>query len=264
MMPYAEIDDIRVYYEEQGEGAPLLLLHGALGAVDPAATSGWFALLPALAARYRTFSLETRGHGRTGNPAGSLSYAQMGADVAAFIEVLDRGPVHLAGFSDGATIGLVLGMTRPELLRSLVAVGANYRIDDHLREGLAFFDADMLEGEAPEFAAELARRHDAHHHPGYWRELMRQIRENVETEMIWTEDDLRRIPTPTLLMMGEADFALSLGQMLEMRRSIPNSEMLILNHAGIDGLDNHRVQATRADVVGPVMLEFLGRHAGTG
>jgi pimeloyl-ACP methyl ester carboxylesterase len=82
--------------------------------------------------------------------------------------------------------------------------------------------------------------------------------------MTWTEDDLRRIPIPTLLMMGEADFALSLEQMLEMRRSIPNSEMLILNHAGMDGLDNHRVQHTRADVVGTVMFDFLGRHAGTG
>jgi hypothetical protein len=39
-MPYAEVNDIRMYYEEQGEGEPLLLLHGALGAVDPAVTSG--------------------------------------------------------------------------------------------------------------------------------------------------------------------------------------------------------------------------------
>jgi pimeloyl-ACP methyl ester carboxylesterase len=263
-MPYAEVNDTRVYYEVQGEGEPLLLLHGALGAVDPAVTSGWFALLPALSARYRTFSVETRGHGRTNNPAGKLSYKQLGEDAATFIEGLDLGPVHLAGFSDGATIGLILGMTRPELLRSLVAVGANYRVDDHLREGMAFFDADMLEREEPEFAAELARRHDTHHYPGYWRELIRQVRKNVETEMTWSEDDLRRIPTPTLLVMGERDFALSLAQMLEMRCSIPNSEMVILNHAGMDGLDNHRVQSTRADVVEPVMLEFLGRHAGTG
>ena len=56
--------------------------------------------------------------------------------------------------------------------------------------------------------------------------------------------------------------SISLGQMLEMRRSIPNSEMLILNHAGMDGLDNHRVQATRPEVVGPVMMEFLARHGG--
>jgi hypothetical protein len=62
--------------------------------------------------------------------------------------------------------------------------------------------------------------------------------------------------------MGEADFALSLAQMLEMRRAIPHSEMLILNDAGMDGMDNHRVQHTRAEVVGPVMHEFLDRHAG--
>jgi pimeloyl-ACP methyl ester carboxylesterase len=92
--------------------------------------------------------------------------------------------------------------------------------------------------------------------------LVRLVRQNVETGLIWTEDDLRRIPTPTLLIMGEGDFVLSLQQMLEMRRSIPNSEMLILNHAGRDGMSNHRVQATRPEVVGPVMLEFLARHAG--
>jgi hypothetical protein len=104
-MPYAEVNDIRVFYEEAGEGEPLLLLHGALGAVDPAVSSGWFALLPALATRYRTIALETRGHGRTTNPAGTLAYGQLGEDVAAFIDQMGLGPVHLAGFSDGATIG---------------------------------------------------------------------------------------------------------------------------------------------------------------
>lgn len=261
-MPYAEVNDIRLYYEERGDGEPLLLLHGALGSLDPAVTSGWSPLLPAFSARYRTFSLEHRGHGRTNNPVGRLSYARIADDIAVFIKELNLAPAHLAGFSDGATFGLVLGMTRPELLRSLVCVGANYCIDDHLRQGMALFDAEMLARESPEFAAELARRHDPYSYPGYWRDLVRQVKENVETEMTWTEDDLRRIPVPTLLVMGEADFALSLEQMLSMRRSIPNSEMLILNHAEMDGLDNHRVQFTRADVVGPVMLDFLQRHAG--
>lgn len=211
-MPYAEVNDIRMYYEEEGQGESLLLLHGALGAVDPAVTSSWVTLRPSLAARYRTFSLEHRGHGRTDNPAGRLSYAQMADDIAAFIEQLDLSPTHLAGFSDGATLGLVLGMTRPELLRSLVCVGANYRMDDHLRRGMALFDATALERESPEFAAELARRHDAHHYAGYWRELVGRVRANVETELNWSEEDLRRIPVPTLLIMGESDFALSLSR----------------------------------------------------
>jgi pimeloyl-ACP methyl ester carboxylesterase len=260
-MPYAEVNDIRLYYEEEGQGEPLLLLHGALGAVDPAVTSGWSTLLPSLSAHYRTFSLEHRGHGRTDNPVGRLSYAQLTEDIVAFIEQLDLAPVHLAGFSDGATVGLALGMTRPALLRSLVCVGANYCVDNQLRQGLEFFDAATIERESPDLAAELARRHDPHHHPGYWRELVRQVRANAEAELVWTEKDLGRIPVPTLLIMGEADFTVSLEQMLAMRRSIPTSEMLILNHAGMDGMANHRVQFTRAEVVGPVILDFLARHA---
>ncbi len=46
-----------------------------------------------------------------------------------------------------------------------------------------------------------------------------------------------------------------------MRRSIPRSELLILNHAGLDDDAGHAAQHYRADTVGPVILEFLGRHA---
>ena len=81
-------------------------------------------------------------------------------------------------------MGLALGMSRPALLRSLVCVGANYCIDDHLRRGLELFDAETLERESSELAAELARRHDPHHHPGYWRQLVRQVRANVEAELV--------------------------------------------------------------------------------
>ena len=50
-------------------------------------------------------------------------------------------------------------------------------------------------------------------------------------------------------------------QALTMRQCIPNSELLILNHAGMDESANHLVQATRSDIVGPVILDFLHRHS---
>jgi pimeloyl-ACP methyl ester carboxylesterase len=259
-MPYVEINDIRMYYEEEGQGEPLLLLHGALGIIDPAVRGGWFVLRPALAARYRTFSLEHRGHGRTDNPAGRLAYDQIAADVAAFVERLGLAPAHVAGVSDGAVIALTLGLTRPELVRTLVLVGANYYNDDQVREANALFDAAVLERESPEFAAELARRHDPHHHPGYWRELVGQLQANIAVAPAYTEADLRRIPVPTLLIAGEADPWGNLEQTLAMRRNLPHAEMLILNRVGTDPLANHCVQHTRADVVGPVVLDFLSRH----
>jgi pimeloyl-ACP methyl ester carboxylesterase len=261
-MPYAAVNDIRMYYEEEGQGEPLLLLHGGLGAADPAVSSSWAALRPALAARYHTLALEHRGHGRTDNPAGRLSYAQLAEDIAAFIERLELAPVHLAGFSLGGEVGLVLGVTRPMLLCSLVCVGTNYRVDEPTREALALFDADALERDEPEFAAELARRHDGHHHPGYWRELTRQVRAMAEAGLGLVEDDLRHVSVPTLLVTSEADPFNGLEQALAMRRCIPRSELLVLNHAGLDGMANHRVQHTRAAVVSPVILDFLERHAG--
>jgi pimeloyl-ACP methyl ester carboxylesterase len=258
-MPYATVNDVRLYYEREGQGEPLLLLHGGLGAVDPAVSSSWAALRPSLAERYRTFSLEHRGHGRSNNPASQLSYAQLAEDVAAFIAQLDLAPVHLAGASLGGEVGLALGLTRPALLRSLVCVGANYRVDAPTREALAFFDAEVLERDEPAFAAELARRHDAYHAPGYWRELVRQVRAMAEVGLALSEEDLRRIPVPTLLIAGEIDPFNGLEQALAMRRCIPDSEVLILNHAGLDGMANHRAQYTRPDVVGPVILDFLAR-----
>jgi pimeloyl-ACP methyl ester carboxylesterase len=267
-MPYAEVNDIRMYYEEQGQGEPLVLMHGATGAID-FHLSGWGGLMPAFAERYRAIHLEHRGHGRTNNPAGKLSYEQIADDVAKFVEQLGLAPAHVAGVSDGGIVALALGMTRPELVRTLVCVGANYLNDAQVKEANKLVDAEVLEREHPDFAAALADFaaalagfHDPHHHPGYWRELVGQLQANLAVAPAYTEADLRRIPTPTLLIAGETDLWGNLDQMLAMRRNIPHSEMLILNHAGLDELANHCVQETRADVVGPVVLDFLGRHAG--
>ncbi|MGE3797099.1 MAG: alpha/beta fold hydrolase, partial [Thermomicrobiales bacterium] len=169
-MPYAAVNDIRMYYEESGQGEPLVLLHGAVGGIE--AMSGWPMLADRLAQHYHVFTIEYRGHGRTDNPAGSLSYAQIADDLAQFVQHMGIAPVHLAGVSDGATIGMALGMSRPELMRSLVAIGANIYMDDLLRESIGFFDPESIEAEHPEYAETFAHRHDPHHYPGYWKDLV--------------------------------------------------------------------------------------------
>jgi pimeloyl-ACP methyl ester carboxylesterase len=258
-MPYAEVNDLRIYYEEQGQGEALVLLHGGTGGID-FLRSGWGGLASAFAERCRVIRPEHRGHGRTNNPAGHLAYGQMADDIAALIGRLDLAPAHVGGISDGGIIALTLAMTRPALVRSLVCVGVNYTNDEQCRAANAMFDADALEREHPMFAEALAGFHDPHHHPGYWRELVGQIKANIAVNPAYTEDDLRRVQVPTLLIAGETDPWGNLDQMLTMRRAIPDAEMLILNHAGMDSFNNHLVQQTRPDVVGPVVLDFLRRH----
>ena len=134
-------------------------------------------------------------------------------------------------------------------------------MDEPVREALALFDAAAIERESPQLAQSLAARHDHHHGPGYWRALVDQIGRLAEPGLGLTEADLRRITVPTLLIAGEADAFNGMEKALAMRRSIPDSELLILNRAGLDGMGNHRVQATRPEVVGPVILDFLARHS---
>jgi pimeloyl-ACP methyl ester carboxylesterase len=157
-------------------------------------------------------------------------------------------------------IALTLDMARPDLVRSLVCVGANYTNDAQTRDANALFDAEVIAQELPEFAEGLAAFHDPHHHPGYWRERVEQIEANIAVNPGYAEDDLRRIRAPTLLIAGETDPFANLDQQLTMRRAMPRAELLILNDVSLDPLSSHLVQHTRPDIVGPVILDFLGRH----
>ena len=256
-MPYAEVNDLRLYYEEHGAGDPIVLLPTAFGTVG-ADEFGWQRLLPALAARYHVIEAEHRGHGRSTNPAGRLDWALLAADIAALIEELGAAPVHLAGASLGGCVALRLGMSRPDLLRSLVCVGSFFCADDPVRAQAQTLEPDAVVHNEPEFGEYLAAIHDPHHYPGYWRELLRQVVDSIEAESGCAEADLGRIPVPTLVIVGEADDWGILPQALAMRRNIPHSELLVLNKVP-DW--NHLVQSGRSDVVGPVMLDFLDRHS---
>ncbi len=260
-MPYAEVNDIRMYYEEEGSGPPLVLMHGATGSIDgPDLTrsGGWAELMPVFARSYRTIHVEHRGHSRTNNPSGRLSYEMIADDLCSFIEQMDVGSVHIGGVSDGAIVTLHIGMTRPDLARSLSCVGANYYNDALVEEANEFADIEAMERDHPDYAEQYAAVHDRNKGSGYWRELLRQLAENLAVNPAYTTGDLRQIPTPTLLMSGENDLWANVDQMVSMWRSIPNSEMLIVNNA------EHTIQHTHPEIVGPVVLDFLERNPGHG
>jgi 3-oxoadipate enol-lactonase len=118
-MSFFDYDGCQLHYEEYGHGAPLLLVHG-LGS----STLDWEFQTAVLAAHYRVIVLDLRGHGRSDKPVEHYSIAGFAEDVAALIEHLKLGPVHLVGISMGGMIGFQLGVERPELLQSLCIVNS--------------------------------------------------------------------------------------------------------------------------------------------
>ena len=122
---YATLGPVRMYYETAGEqGQPLVLLHGAYGGAF-----SWQAQIEALSARFRLFVPEQRGRARTADVPGPMSFQAMTDDALGFVESVVGEPVYLVGASDGAIIGLLAALKRPDLVHKLVAIGANYHYD---------------------------------------------------------------------------------------------------------------------------------------
>ncbi len=114
-MPYAQAADIKLYYEVQGRGDPLLLIPG-LGSDARFFTT----LVPRLAERNQVVAVDPRGGGRSDKPAGPYCIPQMAGDTATLMRELGIARAHVLGYSMGGKIALQLAADRPELLDHLI------------------------------------------------------------------------------------------------------------------------------------------------
>jgi pimeloyl-ACP methyl ester carboxylesterase len=92
---YVDAGGVRTYYEVAGEGEPLILLHGGMCTAE---TLG--AQTPALAEHFHVYVPERRGHGRTPDVEGPITYEIMATDTIAFMEAVGIASADLVGFSD--------------------------------------------------------------------------------------------------------------------------------------------------------------------
>ncbi|MEU3774866.1 alpha/beta hydrolase [Streptomyces sp. NPDC032472] len=117
-MPRARVNGVELFYEAEGPagGEPLVLVHGSWSD-----HLGWRFVLPRLAQTYRVLAYDRRGHSRSERPPGQGSRREDEDDLAALIEMMGSGPVHVAANSFGASTALGLAARRPELLRSIMA-----------------------------------------------------------------------------------------------------------------------------------------------
>jgi pimeloyl-ACP methyl ester carboxylesterase len=111
------VNGIELHYIEQGQGEPLILLHGGQGDYR-----SWEPQMKVLSPKFRVISYSRRYHYPNNNPltANYHSAYTEADDLAALIRKLGLGRVHLIGTSIGAFTALVLAVNHPEMVRSLV------------------------------------------------------------------------------------------------------------------------------------------------
>ena len=198
---HAFVNGLNMYYLVQGSGGiPLVLLHGAFSNIQ----TDFGKMLPTLAKNRQVIAIEQQGHGHTPDMDRPLTYEQMADDVAELLRQLRITKADFFGYSMGGAIGTYVAIRHPELVRKLVfAGGAAYNV--------AGFYSELMEGEKkmkPEdFAGTpwLKAYLRIAPHPGDWPKLVTKIK---ELDVNWrglSDDQLRSIKIPTLLIVGDAD-----------------------------------------------------------
>ena len=112
---------VRIRYVEQGQGTPIVLVHGLTGNLD----RHWIAngVFAALAKDHRTIAMDARGHGKSGKPHDPKMYGeQMARDVVALLDHLKIPRAHFVGYSMGAMIGGRLLSMSPERVITMAFV----------------------------------------------------------------------------------------------------------------------------------------------
>jgi pimeloyl-ACP methyl ester carboxylesterase len=129
-MPYIHLaDGGRLFSTEEGDGRPVLLIHG--WSCDG---SDWAWLQSDLARDHRTIAIDNRGHGRS-SLSETYSPAAFAADAAEVIEQLGLGPTLVIGHSMGTIIASALAIDRPELVSGLVLIDPVYGADPVVMAG---------------------------------------------------------------------------------------------------------------------------------
>lgn len=253
---YIDVGDLKIFYAEQGTGSPLVLIHGGLATGD----TMWGERVPALARHYRVLVPDSRGHGRTNNPAGKLSYRQMADDAAGFIDALGLQQPMVLGYSDGAQIAIELGLRHQHHAKALVLGGAVTRPTTKYLETLramgfsepGLVDFDLIERDEPEFFASIKSDHQHVYGADYWRSFLPQIGELWLGVPSYTDKELAGIAVPCLVITGDRDEADSLEESLRLYRLLPQAELAVIPNAGHGAGDTplfwHAVE------------EFLSRH----
>jgi pimeloyl-ACP methyl ester carboxylesterase len=239
---YAPINGLKMYYEIEGAGEPLVYIHAALGHAG-------LNSFPELAVRHSVIKIDLQAHGRSADiPERPLSIEQYAEDVAALLKHLGITKADFFGQSYGGATAVMIAVRHPAIVRRVVAYGATYgppavaHNPDMLR-----FDAQPTP-DARSFDHLRESYKTVAPDPKYWSRMWNKV-----AELDWqgfTHAQLASITAPVLIVVGDRDFV-RVEHALETMKVIPNAKLAVIPDAG------HFALYSEHEKVIPIVQEFL-------
>jgi len=244
---YADLRGVRTWYDVHGDGEPLLLVHPGGVGVDSRAFGP---NIPQLSEVFRVYTPDRRGHGRTPDVDGPITYESMAADTIEFIETVIRTPTRVLGMSDGAITALYVAMARPDLVTRLAFVaGVFHRAGWHP-------DALERNPDDPEIPPFLKASYEKVSPDGgaHASVVARKLARMHATAPTLDIADLANVPTRTLVMIGDDD-EVSPEHAATMYRALPQAELAIVPGT------SHGLLVEKPSLCNAIVLDFFRNDA---
>ena len=223
--------DIEHYYQEKGDGEPLILLHG-----NGENCEYFKEQIDVFAERYHIYAIDTRGHGKTPRGDKPFTIRQFAEDLLCFMDYHQIEKTHLLGFSDGGNIAMIFAMKYPDRVNRLILNGANLNPDGVKKSVQIPIEIGF------KLANKFSKKSDS-------------ARLNAEMLGLMVNDpnikpeELCNIHAKTLVIAGKKDMILYEHTRL-IAKSIPDSQLVIIK-------GNHFVANKNPKEFNKAVLDFL-------
>lgn len=262
-MAFLQNQGARIYWDEQGSGDPILLIMG-LGYPSYL----WHRTRPALKERYRTIALDNRGSGQSEAPAGPYSIALMASDAAAALDAAGVERAHVFGLSMGGMIAQEFALQYPGRVRSLIlgctapggpnAVRAEKRVTEILM-GIGLGPEEHARAMRPyvyDSATPLERIEEDLAIRRQWFPKPEAYKAQLQGIFEWEAySRLQKIVVPTLVIHGEADQLVPVGNADLISARISGSQLVKLPHA------SHIFTTDQPEASRKAVMEFLSQQS---
>lgn len=246
-MPRVRVNGVELFYEESGRGPePIVFSHGLL--MDHSMFEPQRA---AFESQYRIIAYDHRAQGQSQDPGSGYDMETLANDAAALIEDLHAAPCHFAGLSMGGFVGMRLASRRPELVRSLTLMNTGAAAEqwwNRLRYGVLARLVTVV-GPSPfigiakkELFGRFTRaRRDPQQRAMLqsWTAKLKKRPRNVAQSLRGvmnrkevSQDELRSIRCPVLILAGQEDIAQPPKYSEQLARAIPNSRLVRIPSCG--------------------------------
>lgn len=262
-MPKIRAGEIELYYEEQGEGAPLLLI--------PGFGTGlwiWFKQIPAFAEEFRTVAFDQRGIARSDAPDEPVTIRTIADDVAALMKALGVESAHILGASFGGFVAQEFALAHTRMTRSLtlcctsfggprhvppapetlqaIASTKGLNTEQRVRENLLLaFSPAFVENNREEVERVITlRAQNFVPEYAYLHQLQAAMAFN-------TEQRVSEIKSPTLVLTGDADIIVPMQNSLNLAALIPDARLGIIKGG------SHTFFIEQADEFNLAVIDFI-------